>query len=145
MSFLPNRSPLSSWESLLHCSAVWPGQCNPHSAVAAPTVWRWEWSQLHHHWHSRLQSSHHQWNKCSSYCALQCETHCQYCSHQLQWEQQCCHGDNWNRYVVQFKSGRYTVICFCVRLTTRPWLKIRQMTLAIHKLSPPVFVRARQA
>ena len=60
MSFLPNRSPLSSWESLLHCSAVWPGQCDPHSAVAAPTVSWWGWSQLRHHWHSRPQSSHHQ-------------------------------------------------------------------------------------
>ena len=31
-----HRSPLSSPDSLLHCSAVWLGQCDPHSAVAAP-------------------------------------------------------------------------------------------------------------
>ena len=35
--FLPCRSPLSSPDSLLYCSAVWSGQCDPHSAVAAPT------------------------------------------------------------------------------------------------------------
>ena len=35
-----------------------------------------------------------QWNKCSSHCTLQCDTHCQYCCHQLQWQQQCCHGDH---------------------------------------------------
>ena len=88
------RSPLPSSDSLLHCSAVWSGQCDPHSAVAAPTVWWWGSSQLHYHCQSRPQSSHHQWNKCSSHCTLQCDTHCQYCGHQLQWEQQYYHGDH---------------------------------------------------
>ena len=36
--FSSRRPPLSSPNSLLHCSAVWSGQCDPHSAVAAPTV-----------------------------------------------------------------------------------------------------------
>ena len=84
--FLPHRSPISSPDSLLHCSAVWSGQCDPHSAVAAPTVWWWGSSQLHHHCQSRPQSSHHQWNMWSSHCTLQCYTHCQYCGHQLQWK-----------------------------------------------------------
>ena len=32
------RFTLSSSDSLLHCSAIWSGQCDPHSAVADPTV-----------------------------------------------------------------------------------------------------------
>ena len=35
------RPSLLSPNSLLHCPAVWSGQCDPHSAVAAPTVWWW--------------------------------------------------------------------------------------------------------
>ena len=35
MAFL-NISTLSTLDSLLHYSAVWSGQCDPHSAVAAP-------------------------------------------------------------------------------------------------------------
>ena len=54
------RFTLSSTDSLLHCSAIWSGQCDPHSAVAAPTVSWWGSSQLHHHCQSRPQSSHHQ-------------------------------------------------------------------------------------
>ena len=94
LNFSLHRSSLPSPYSLLHCSAVWSRQCDPHSAVAAPTVWWWGSSQLHHHCQSRPQSSHHQWNKCSSHCTLQCDTHCQYCGHQLQWEQQYCYGDH---------------------------------------------------
>ena len=85
--FLPDRSPIFSLESLLHCSAVWSRQCDSHSAVAAPTVWWWGSSQLHHHCQSRCWYFHHQWNKCYSHCTLQCDAHCQYCGHQLQWEQ----------------------------------------------------------
>ena len=101
----PLRFPFSSSDSLLHCSAVWSEQCDPHSAVAAPTVWWWDSSQLHHHCQSRLQSSHHQWNKCSSHCTLQCDTHCQYCGNQLQWEQQCCYGDHTShRYIYCYRN-----------------------------------------
>ena len=79
----PYRSSFLSPDSLLQCSALWSRQCDPHSPVAAPTVWWQGSSQLHNHCQSRPQSSHHQWNKCSSHCALQCDTHCQYCGHQL--------------------------------------------------------------
>ena len=55
-----NSSPLSSPDSLLHWSGVWSGQCDPHSAVGASTVWWRGSSQLHHHCQSRCWYSHQQ-------------------------------------------------------------------------------------
>ena len=99
-----NRSPLPSPNSHLHCSALWSGQCDPHSAVAPPTVRWWGSSQLHYHCQSRPQSSHRQWNKCSSHCTLQCDTHCPYCGYELQWEQRCCHSDHTShRYIYCYR------------------------------------------
>ena len=112
-SLFYNSSFLSSFtfpDSLLHCSAVWSGQCDPHRAVAAPTVWWWGSSQLHHHCQSRCWYIHHQWDKHHGCCCtLQRDTHCQYCGLQLQWKQQCYHGDHQNWYVSSL--GKCMFIC----------------------------------
>ena len=94
------RSSLTSSCTLLHCWAVWSGQCDDYSTVAVPTEWWWGSSELHHHCQSRLHSSHYHWNQCLPVrYTLQCDQHYQHCGYQLQWEQQCCHGDHQNQLV----------------------------------------------
>ena len=101
------RSPFSSPDPLCHCCALWQRQHYLYNTVAAPTVWWWGSSQLHYNCQSWSQSTHHQCNKCSSHSALQCNTHCQYCGHQLQWEQQCYHADHWHWYVANLDLPRF--------------------------------------